>query len=75
MTAHRVVLRHRDDHEPLAEWHGDMSWTYRDARTVLIGLELLWPRLHRPGVKYYLAAEPIPHEQHVAAVVSALLEA
>ena len=47
MTAHRVVLRHRDDHEQLAEWHGDMSWTYRDARTVLISLELLWPRLQR----------------------------
>lgn len=75
MIAHRVVLRHLEDHEQLAEWHGDMSWTYRDARTVLIGLELLWPRLHRPGVKYYLGVEPIPQSEHQAALVSALLEA
>lgn len=77
MTVFHVVLRHRDDHEQLAEWHGDHDWSYLEARRALIGVSQLWPRLHNPGVKFYLAAEPVwrTREQHIAAVVSALLEA
>ncbi len=75
MTAHRVVLRHIGDERHWAEWHGDMTWTYAQAHDVLVGLERLFPRLHNPGVKFYLSAGPIPREEHMAAVVSALLEA
>lgn len=59
MTAFHVVLRHIGDGDQLAEWHGDQPWSYPEARQVLLGVEKLYPRLHNPGVKYYLAAEPV----------------
>ena len=59
MTAYHVVLRHMGDSHQLAEWHGETPWSYLDARQVLIGVERLYPRLHNPGVRYYLVAEPI----------------
>jgi hypothetical protein len=76
MTAYRVVLRHVGDGERLAAWHGDRPWSYPEARAALIGVERLWPRLHNPGVPFYLAAEPMwpSREAHVAAFVAALLE-
>lgn len=77
MIAYQVVLRHRDDHEQLARWCGDGTWSYLDARQVLLGVERLWPRLHDAGVKFYLAAEPVwpSREAHVAAMAEALLVA
>jgi hypothetical protein len=77
MNAYHVVLKHVGDGERWAEWHGDVPWSYAEAHDVLIGIERLWPRLHNPGVRFYLAAEPMwrSREAHKSAVVAALLEA
>lgn len=61
MTVYHVVLRHRDDHTQLCEWHerDGHVMSYPDARDVLLEQQRLHPGLHLPGQGYYLAAEPI----------------
>lgn len=61
MTAYQVAMHHRADHSTLwvqREVDGH-AMSYPDARAVLLATQAVLPGLHRPGMGWYLAAEPV----------------